>query len=100
LVKVDESLLDYIVKLISETRNTKSIKLGASPRGTLLLTRAAQAYALTLGRDYIVPDDIKAVIVPVLSHRIIIESNLYGFSRITESENIVSEIVKKVAVPV
>ncbi|OQA92353.1 MAG: ATPase family associated with various cellular activities (AAA) [Elusimicrobia bacterium ADurb.Bin231] len=99
-IRIDESLVDYILKIVNATRNSKSVKLGVSPRGTLLLVRAAQAYAVTFGRDYVVPDDIKAVVVPVLSHRIVIDSNLYGFSRINESDGIINELVKKVPVPV
>ncbi|MGB8953255.1 MAG: MoxR family ATPase [Candidatus Aminicenantales bacterium] len=99
-VKVDDSLLEYVIRIAGETRRTKNIKLGVSPRGALLLRRAAQAYALTHDRTYVVPDDIKAIAVPVLAHRIVIDSQSYGLLRIQESDAIIEEIVKKVAVPI
>lgn len=99
-IRIDDSLIGYIIDLAKVTRNTKHIKLGVSPRGALLLKRAAQAYAFTSGRNHVIPDDIKTVAVPVLSHRIIIDSNLYGLLRINESDNIIQDIIKKVAVPI
>jgi MoxR-like ATPase len=99
-VRLEESLLGYILDLVKETRNSRPIKLGVSPRGALLLRRAAQAYALTYGRDYVTPDDIQAVAVPVLSHRLIIDSQSFGLVRIRESDAIVDDILRRVAVPV
>jgi MoxR-like ATPase len=98
-VRVDEALLGYIIALAAESRQTKGIKLGVSPRGALLLRRAAQAYALTFGRSYVIPDDIKKVAIPVLAHRIVIESQAFGLLRIHESDAIIREILKKVPVP-
>lgn len=99
-VKVHDALLEYIVKLASATRREASIKLGISPRGALFLYRAAQAHALILGRDYCTPDDIKAMAIPVFSHRIIVESNLYGLARIEESERAIEEAIGRVEVPI
>jgi len=98
-VRVDDALLDYIIALAAETRKTKGIKLGVSPRGALLLRRAAQAYALTFGRDYVIPDDVKKVAIPVLAHRIVIESQAYGLLRILESDSAIGDILNKVPVP-
>jgi MoxR-like ATPase len=98
-VRVDDALLDYIVSLASETRLLKSVKLGVSPRGSLLLRRAAQAWALTFGRDYVIPDDIKRVAVPVLAHRIVIDSPSYGLIRIHESDAVIVDLLQKVAAP-
>jgi MoxR-like ATPase len=98
-VRLDEALLGYILDLVKETRNTRAIKLGVSPRGALLLRRAAQAYALTFGRDHVTPDDVQAVAVPVLAHRIIIDSQSYGLVRIHESDALIGEILHSVAVP-
>lgn len=70
-VYVHEDLRDYMVKLIQATRKKDS---GVSPRGTLALLRAAQGYAMVEERDYVVPEDIKTIAVPVLSHRMIMES--------------------------
>ncbi|MBI4564862.1 MAG: MoxR family ATPase [Planctomycetes bacterium] len=69
-VKMDEALTGYVVELAAKTRGEKSFLAGVSPRGAIHLARAAQAYALVDGRDYVVPDDVKAVALPVLSHRI------------------------------
>lgn len=99
-VKVDDALLEYIVKLADATRREPSIKLGISPRGALFLYRAAEARALMAGRNFCTPDDIKEMAVPVFSHRIIVESNLYGLARIEESERVIEESLKRVAVPV
>ena len=98
-VRLDEALLGYILDLVQETRGARTIKLGVSPRGALLLRRASQAYALTFGRDYVTPDDIQAVAVPVLAHRIIIDSQSYGLVRIHESDALIDEILHRVAVP-
>ena len=81
------------------TRESDRIRLGVSPRGTLALMRASQAWAATDGRDYVLPDDVKAVAVPVLSHRIISRSQ--GTIRLTESNaNIIEYILDTVPVPV
>jgi MoxR-like ATPase len=98
-VRVDEILLGYILDLIGQTRLGPPVRLGVSPRGALLLRRAAQAYALTFGRDFTTPDDIKAVAVPVLAHRIIIDSPSYGLVRIHESDAVIDDILRKVVVP-
>jgi MoxR-like ATPase len=98
-VAVDDSLLDYVVRVAEATRAHKSFKLGLSPRGALALTRAARAYALVSGRDYCVPDDIKAVAIPVIAHRTLIDSSLYGVARIAESEQAVTDVLRAVAAP-
>ena len=69
-VRISDVLLDYIVRLIHATREGGKILNGVSPRGTLAFVRAAQAYALVSGREYVVPEDLKTVAVPVLSHRL------------------------------
>jgi MoxR-like ATPase len=98
-VRIEEALLGYIVALAAETRKTKGIKLGVSPRGALLLRRSAQAYALTFGRSYVIPDDVKKVAVPVLAHRVVIESQAFGLMRINESDSAIREVLKRVPVP-
>jgi len=99
-VRVDPSLLGYALDLVRATREDPRIKLGASPRGALLLRRAAQAYALTLGRDYVRPEDIQAAAVPVLAHRIVIDSPSYGLVRIHESDAEIEDLLGRIAVPV
>jgi len=98
-VSVDDALLDYIVRLAEATRTHKAFKLGLSPRGSLALSRAARAYALVHGRDYCVPDDIKTVAVPVVAHRTLLDSSLYGVARIAEAEEAVASVFRSVAAP-
>jgi len=97
-VYVEDSLLNYILNLSSATRNHPGIKLGASPRATLSLYRASQALAAIRGRNYVIPDDVKYLVVPVMAHRLIVkaETGLRGRS----AEGLVTEIVSSIAVPV
>ncbi|MDQ3938611.1 MAG: MoxR family ATPase [Chloroflexota bacterium] len=73
-IYVDSAISDYIVRLTNETRVHPDVYLGASPRGSLALYRAGQAYAALSGRDYVIPDDIKALAVPALAHRLIVKT--------------------------
>lgn len=97
-VYVDESLKDYIVAITRATRDHQGITLGASPRASLSLHQAAQSLAAIRGRGYVIPDDIKYLAVPVLTHRLIgkAETRLRGHSL----EETVKEIVGSVPVPV
>jgi MoxR-like ATPase len=74
-IYVDSTVSDYIVRLVNGTRNHPDVYLGASPRGSLALYRAGQAMAALLGRDYVLPDDIKALAEPALAHRLIIKTS-------------------------
>jgi MoxR-like ATPase len=74
-VYVDSSVSEYIVRLVNGTRNHADVYLGASPRGSIALYRASQAYAGLLGRDYVIPDDVKALAEPALAHRLIIKTS-------------------------
>jgi MoxR-like ATPase len=74
-VYVDSTVSDYIVRLVNGTRNHPDVYLGASPRGSIALYRAGQALAGLLGRDYVIPDDIKALSEPALAHRLIIKTS-------------------------
>jgi MoxR-like ATPase len=96
-VFVHETLEQYIVSLVSATRSHPSITLGASPRASLSIYRTAQATAYIDGRDYVVPDDIQKMIVPVMSHRIILSQEL-KFNN-TTADDILGEITKSVPVP-
>lgn len=98
-IKVSKLIKKYIVDIVNETRSSDRVRLGVSPRGTLALMRTAQAWAAMDGRDYVLPDDVKAVAVPVLSHRIISRSQ--GTIRLTDSNaNIIQYIIDTVPVPV
>ncbi len=74
-IYVESSVSDYIVRLVNGTRNHPDVYLGASPRGSIALYRASQALAGLLGRDYVIPDDIKALAEPALAHRLIIKTS-------------------------
>ena len=74
-IYVDSSVSDYIVRLVNSTRNHPDVYLGASPRGSIALYRAGQALAGLLGRDYVIPDDVKALAEPALAHRLIIKTS-------------------------
>lgn len=96
-VYVDPLIAEYIVSIVGETRQHPDIYLGASPRGSLALYRAGQARAALAGRDYVLPDDVKALAGPTLAHRLII--NPGARIKHTESTTIVHEILETVPVP-
>ncbi|MHB8173312.1 MAG: AAA family ATPase [Nitrospirota bacterium] len=99
-VRMDESLLDYILAIVEATRRSDRLSLGVSPRGTLFLQKAARAMAITEGRDYCIPDDIKKMAVPVLSHRVILNTR-GGYRRSgDDAEEIIREILEAVEVPI
>ncbi len=77
-VKLDPSVLDYILDLIEATRNNEDLHLGVSPRGALALSQAAQASAMLNGRDYATPDDIKQLFIPVCGHRVVSKTYLHN----------------------
>jgi len=100
-VRVDDGLLDYLLRIVDATRRSDKVALGASPRGSLYLARAARAYAFISGRDYCVPDDIKSLAVSVLAHRIVLDLRGSGFGKRGEdADDIVRDIVESVEVPV
>lgn len=97
-VKVNQDLISYITKIVHETRKDNNISLGASPRATLALLRAAQAYAYISGRDFCIPDDIIKLVQPVIAHRIILSPE----ARLSQAktEKILKTIVTKIPVPI
>ncbi len=97
-VHIEDSLLDYIISLVGATRRHPDLALGASPRSTLALTRCAQARAILAGRDFVLPDDVKALAVSVISHRLIVRSE--SILRGRQAENIVADLLNSVPVPV
>ncbi|MGD0265270.1 MAG: MoxR family ATPase [Candidatus Methylomirabilota bacterium] len=99
-VKVEESLLTYVMAIVHATRTHSALALGASPRGSLALTRAAQALALTDGRLYCIPDDIKQLAVPALGHRVILRAHWdAGGDRSDDPERVIREILQEIPVP-
>ena len=97
-VDVNEAIEGYLLDVIEATRNSDELHVGASTRATLCLYRAAQALALIERRDFVVPDDIKRLTVPVLAHRVISKGLLQGSQR-DVVEAVVKRIVEQVPVP-
>lgn len=97
-VRVDASVETYIVEIVRATRNHNGVELGVSPRGTLALYRATQAYAAVHGRSYVIPDDVKRLAQPILSHRILATSSTRLHGR--AMEQIVDDVLHSVPVPV
>ncbi|MFO0687371.1 MAG: MoxR family ATPase [Myxococcota bacterium] len=98
-IKVETSLLEYLLALVTATREHEALALGASTRGALALRRAAQASALVAGRDYCIPEDIRELAVDVLAHRVAVEARGGAQPEVEVSRWIVSEIVDRVAIP-
>ena len=97
-VRVERGLARYIVDLARATRQHPTLKMGCSPRGTLILFRMTQARALVLGRDYAIPEDVKAVAVSTLAHRLALETKA-KYSGV-EKADVVREILGEVPVGV
>jgi MoxR-like ATPase len=99
-VGVDETLVDYMLAIVEKTRTHESLALGVSPRGAQALFRATQALAMLEGRDYVIPDDVKRLVIPVFAHRIAINARASLAQRSAEiSERILQEILTLVEVP-
>jgi MoxR-like ATPase len=99
-IKVDSSLHDYALDIVNRTRNSEQLALGVSPRGTLMLQRAAQARAFLDGRDFCLPDDFKQLAVPVFSHRVVASSRHASLQKKSETtESVLRDIVESVPVP-
>ena len=94
---LSEELLDYIVDVIRGTREHASLEVGASTRAANMLASAARAYAALLGRDFVIPDDVKMLALPVLRHRVILSpsAEIEGLS----ADRVVSEILDRTAAP-
>ena len=96
-VEVSDDVLDYVVRLVQATRDHKDVQVGASPRGTLALTQLARGNALFEGRGYIVPQDVKAVAVPALGHRIAVRPELWV--RRLGGDDVVRDLLGRVETP-
>ncbi|NMB32994.1 MAG: MoxR family ATPase [Clostridium sp.] len=97
-IRVVEALKEYIIKIVIETRSNSNVVLGCSPRGSLNLYRASKAWAYIMGRDYVIPDDIQRMAVPILSHRILMNQNA-KMENINAS-GLIEDILHKTEVPV
>lgn len=100
-VQVDESLVNYTLEIVKRTRESEYLSLGVSPRGALMLYRAAQALAYIEGRTFCTPEDFKPLVVPVFAHRVVVNA-LYSstLKKTEQAEQVLKEIVDTVAVPV
>jgi MoxR-like ATPase len=96
-IEVHDDVTEYIVRLVAATRTHPGAELGASPRGTLALTRLARGRALLAGREFVVPDDVKAVAVSALGHRIGVKPELW-VRRLT-GDDIVAQVLDEVPTP-
>ena len=96
-ITVSAPIREYITSLVRATRTSPALRLGASPRGSLALMRTGQALAALRGRDFVLPDDVKCLAVPVLAHRLILreEERLRGETQ----ERVLEEIVRQVPIP-
>jgi MoxR-like ATPase len=99
-VTVDDALIDYMLAIVERTRQHEALALGVSPRGAQALYRAVQAYALLNGREYVIPDDIKRLVVPVFAHRVVVNTRA-TLARATAdlADRILQEILTLVDVP-
>jgi len=96
-VEVSPDLLEYVVALIQATRHNPQIQVGASPRGSLFVVHLARSQAVLHGRDYVIPDDVKAVAVPALGHRVTLRPELWV--RQVSAEDVIARILASVPVP-
>ena len=97
-VTVEESIHEYLLDIVHATRENEELHVGVSTRGALSLYRACQALALVEGRDFVVPDDLKRLAVPVIAHRVIAKGYMHGGQR-SAMESIVHRLVDQIAVP-
>ncbi len=99
-VRVDDTLLDYALEVVNRTRRNEHLSLGVSPRGAMMLHRAAQALAYLEGRSFCVPDDFKRLVVPVFAHRVVVSTRYTSTLRKTDQASaILQEILDSTEVP-
>ena len=100
-IRVDDSLVDYALQIVQRTRESQHLTLGVSPRGSLMLYRAAQAMAFLDGRTFCTPEDFKRLAVPVFAHRVVVNARYSSTLRKSEqADEVLRDIVESVAVPV
>jgi len=99
-VRAEEPILDYMLAVVAATRSSPLLSLGVSPRGALALLRAARARALADDRDYLVPDDVKALAVPALAHRVLVRGGTgQPRDRGVDAESVIGTIASEIRVP-
>lgn len=97
-IYVSEEIKNYILELVSATRKHKKVELGCSPRASLNLMKGSQALAAINGRDYVIPEDIKEMAIPVLSHRIILKHDVSG--NLNKADEVIADILNTVHTPI
>jgi MoxR-like ATPase len=98
MVQVDDAISDYLLDIVHATRRSEDLHVGVSTRGALTLYRAAQSLALVSGRNYVIPDDVKVLVVPVLAHRVVGKSFLQA-GEFGAAEAIIRDLVDRIRVP-
>ncbi len=99
-VQVDEALVDYTLAIVGRTRESAYLSLGVSPRGSMMLYRAAQAMALLDGRSFTVPDDFKTLAVHVFAHRVVVSGRYSStLKKLEQAEQILRDVIETVPVP-
>ncbi|MGH4119414.1 AAA family ATPase [Clostridium sp.] len=96
MVHVSEEIKNYIIEIVNATRNHREIELGCSPRATLNMMKGSQALAAIRGRDYVIPEDIKELAIPILSHRLMLRNELSSGNK---SKSIIEEIISTIKAP-
>lgn len=96
MVHVSEEIKDYIIAIVSATRGHKEVELGCSPRATLNMMKGSQALAAVRGRDYVIPEDIKELAVPILGHRLMLKNDL---GQGNKSKSLIEEIISTIQAP-
>jgi MoxR-like ATPase len=100
-VRADPALVDYLMEIVAATRTDGRLRAGVSTRGAVALFRAARGYALVDGREYLVPDDVRRLVVPCLAHRVLPAGlSSGGAAAHDEAAAVLEEIASRIAVPV
>jgi MoxR-like ATPase len=98
-VKIDPALMDYMMDIVEATRTDDQLHVGISPRGSLALMQSAQALALIEGRDYLTPDDIKSMVLPVCAHRVITKNHMANGDLLTATR-VLEQVLQKIPSPI
>lgn len=95
-VHISEEIKDYIIEIVNGTRSHRQVQLGCSPRATLNMMKGSQALAAIRGRDYVIPEDIKELAIPILSHRLMLKNELSSGNK---SKSLIEEIISTIKAP-
>jgi MoxR-like ATPase len=98
-IRVDESVIDYMLAIVEKTRSHEGLALGVSPRGSQALYRSSQALAMIEGRRFVTPDDVKRLVIPVCAHRVVVQTRKVLGRASDAAAKILDEILMQVDVP-